>query len=76
MVPPGTAESCDPNQCICTSHKNYQTILASRLAEYGKEGEDTEVIVEEETDEEVEDEPEEEIDLDEEVVEDEEVAED
>ena len=70
MVPPGTAESCDPNQCICTSHKNYQTILASRIAEYGLEGDDTEVIVEEETEEELENEPdEEENDSDEEVIE-------
>ena len=54
VVPPGKAENCDPNYCICTSHKNYQLILASRIAEYGEETEDIEIIVETETEEEVE----------------------
>ena len=54
VVPPGRAENCDPNYCICTSHKNYQLILASRIAEYGVETEDIEIIVETETEEEVE----------------------
>ena len=50
-MPPDTAESCDPNLCICTSHENYRTILASRLAEYEKYEEDTEIKVKEETQE-------------------------
>ena len=34
VTPPGMADSCDPNFCICTSHENYREILEERLAKY------------------------------------------
>ena len=49
VVPPGQAEGCEPQPCICTSEDNYHAEKASRLelaAEIRKAIEDAEAAEE------------------------------
>ena len=32
VVPDSTADGCDPEFCICTSHNNYHQIVAERIS--------------------------------------------
>ena len=53
VVPDRTAESCDPDNCICTSHDDYHSIVGQRLQNQKDEETVVPDPVEEEEEEEV-----------------------